>query len=746
VFTALGAAAVIAMIAGVRRSDSVVDRIHTIVRPASAIVVPNEPGFDWSPVADLPMVADLVEFPVLYFEVDGWEQEVGGFPPGRPEVLDDWERPVVLEGRTADQRRVDEVTIAPHIAADRGVEVGDALTIRLIDMGEAMAGRIETAERREVDVTVVGVAKLSFFAWEVQPTHAFYEAHRDLIVGDGGYVNALVRLHGGSADVPAFERALTETIGWPVEVLDNEEMTRQYRRAIALETGALAVLALAATVAVALLVGPAVGRLVTSTAADAETLSHLGAARRTVVASLAGGPAIAVLAGVAVSPALAHLVSDLFPIGFGRTVEQQPGPRSDWVAIGLGASLTALLLVAVILAAAVAATRPDAVRDRPTTPGWLTRLTWRLPGSVPARLGGRLALGYRPRDGTARAVTGIAAVGVAGVVAAYTFAAGLDDAIDDPSVFGQVFDAAVLAEPGSFDPDAIADQLDVDAIARIRNVVADLGGQPVSTISVDVLEGDVDLGVRRGRLPEHADEIALAPETIESLDVDIGDTLSMEGRRVEVVGEVLIPEAGHTSYNSGALLHPTATDRLVTSGLSIKFEVTAVDLPPGIDHQEAIAGLDEPLRSLIGLWPQTGRQEALRSTGSLPVLFAVFVTTMSVGALLHALATTERRRRREVAVMQVIGLTRTQARRTVAWHAVLGAICGTAVGVPVGVAIGRSTWEAVARSLPAFERTPTAWVAALVIVPAGVAIAVAMAAWPMARTARVEPALVLRTE
>lgn len=149
---------------------------------------------------------------------------------------------------------------------------------------------------------------------------------------------------------------------------------------------------------------------------------------------------------------------------------------------------------------------------------------------------------------------------------------------------------------------------------------------------------------------------------------------------------------------------------------------------------------------MVQPWIEPGRQQALRSTGALPVVFASFAAVMAIGALVHALATTERRRRHEVAVMQVLGLTRTQARRTVTWHAIIGVLCGAGIGIPVGIALGRMTWEAVARSLPALERSPAAWISAGAVLPVAIAAAIVLSAWPMARTARREPALVLRTE
>ena len=97
-------------------------------------------------------------------------------------------------------------------------------------------------------------------------------------------------------------------------------------------------------------------------------------------------------------------------------------------------------------------------------------------------------------------------------------------------------------------------------------------------------------------------------------------------------------------------------------------------------------------------------------------------------------------------MLQVLGLTRGQARLTVVWHATLAAVVGLAVGIPVGYALGRTLWEAVAGSLPAFYRTPHAWVLVAMAVPAALVAVYVAAAWPARRTARLEPAIVLRAE
>lgn len=743
VFVALASGIAIAAVAGVRRSSSAFERYEDAVRPATAIAVPNDPDFDWSPVAALPEIETLVEFPVLYFELVGFDGEFGGFPPATPTSLEAMERPVVVRGRAADQSRADEVTITPEVAA-RGIDVGDRLTIKLPSMGDALAGDDDARDRRRVDVTVVGVAKLSFFAWEVQPTYAFFRQHRDLIA-DGGNVNAVVKLRNGSTDLAAFEGHLAEIAGYPVEVMNQEDFGRELARAVNVETSALAVLAVAALVVVLVLVGQALTRLVAANPDELVLLRELGASTRATAVAAVAAPATGVFAGVLVAPLVAFALSDRFPIGIGRDIEPQPGRRLDLVAVVPGVLILTVVLGAVLAVAGLRSV-PDRRGGRPRPQLAVPSRLLRLPLSIPAAIGARLALGRHSLRAEARAVTWTAVTATAGIVAALTFAAGLDDAIDDPRAFGQPFDVGtLLAEGDTFDP-AAYEPLGALGVARLRNVITTIDGHSVSTVSVDPVAGDVTLDALRGRPPSAPEEMALTPQTRELLGVDIGDRVQVAGVDARVVGEMFLPEAGHTSYTSGAVVSPALTDRFVASGLTVKFDFVGADLPEGMDPAAAVARLDEPLRSQIQVWPPNSRQEALKHTAALPGWFGTTVIVLALGAAGHGLSATVRRRHREVAVLQVLGLTRGQARATVFWHAAVAALTGIVIGVPVGFAIGRTLWETVATSLPAFYRSPPAWIGIAVVIPTVLLVALALAGWPARRSAAVEPALILRAE
>ncbi len=61
---ALSGTLVIAVTAGARRDGSAMQRLDAVSLPATAVMLPNTPGFDWGAIKALPEVEAMGEFPV----------------------------------------------------------------------------------------------------------------------------------------------------------------------------------------------------------------------------------------------------------------------------------------------------------------------------------------------------------------------------------------------------------------------------------------------------------------------------------------------------------------------------------------------------------------------------------------------------------------------------------------------------------------------------------------------------------
>jgi ABC-type antimicrobial peptide transport system permease subunit len=131
---------------------------------------------------------------------------------------------------------------------------------------------------------------------------------------------------------------------------------------------------------------------------------------------------------------------------------------------------------------------------------------------------------------------------------------------------------------------------------------------------------------------------------------------------------------------------------------------------------------------------------------TLPLVLSIFFAFLGAATVAHALVTTVRRRRHDLAVLRTLGFTRRQSRLAVAWQATLIAAAGLAVGIPLGIGAGRLVWRSIADRFPVDYVSPFAIVAVLVAVPVAVAVANALAAGPAWAASRIRPAEVLRTE
>jgi len=132
--------------------------------------------------------------------------------------------------------------------------------------------------------------------------------------------------------------------------------------------------------------------------------------------------------------------------------------------------------------------------------------------------------------------------------------------------------------------------------------------------------------------------------------------------------------------------------------------------------------------------------------GGQPVALAVALAAAALIALSAALASSVRRRRRELAVLKTLGFTRAQTRVLVVAESCTLLLVAVAFGVPLGIAAGHLAWVSFAGALgvvPAIAVQPLPLgLGMLALVAAGVALA-----WlPAALAARTPTTVALRAE
>ena len=188
---------------------------------------------------------------------------------------------------------------------------------------------------------------------------------------------------------------------------------------------------------------------------------------------------------------------------------------------------------------------------------------------------------------------------------------------------------------------------------------------------------------------------------------------------------------------------PTTFDELVPGVLSQSYAVWIAD---DADRAATMEALRAAFPTTL-IEPHPPQQILnLELIADQPLMMAAVVGLLAGAALIHALVTSIRFNRRQLAVLRTIGFTRRQVASTVGWHASLLAVAALVVGLPLGVVVGRVTWAIIGDRL-GLTASPVTPLAALVVVTAVVlVVANIAAAVPGVIAARIAPSTTLRTE
>jgi len=784
---ALVTTVVLAGFAGARRTSSAFERFLAQSRDSDVDVFPGEVTpqqvREFGRAGYISAIAAAQTVQVQY--TDGEFVSAAAAPADRRfgTVVD---RPRILEGRAADPDSADEVVIGEPLAVSRGLRVGDTLALNSYSPAQVDAVRsgaltsFPKPAGPDLALRVVGISRypsdLSLFGARggiLVFTPAFAARYGGQIGSFSGDLLS-VRLRHGATDVPRLVRRAREFFGSAdtFDVSPRGQDTAAVQQSVDLLALGAAIFAMVAAVAGLTATALMFRRRIDSGSTDHEVLRAMGLTR-TQRALAVGLPVVpAAVIGAAAGGVGAWLASPLLPMGLARLAEPDPGLRFDALVLGTGLAAAVITLVAIV---AVIAWRTSRVRTageaslaRPT---FAARASARVGAPPTAAIGLRMALetgGRAVRVPVRSALVGAVAA-VLGVTGVVVFGSSLGRLETTPANYGFNWDARVIDgtiepsvpdRPCTVERSRLTSIRGVSDVASICSLNAVIGGRPMVAFGVTSLRGSIDPTIVDGRPPRTSREVALGSGALDALGREIGDSVRGDGPsgpvEYRIVGTAAAPSfhddfSDAVPVDDGAFFTGAGLDAIdAPTDIDSNVEML-VRVAPGADRNEVLRRV-ERLRGVAGFdgSPGVGRAapplevERLQQIDLLPAL-AAFLALLGLVSVGFALASSVRRRSRDLAILKTLGFSPRQVSATVAWHATTVAAVGILVGVPLGVFLGRLVWRSVAEGIGVVT-TPSVPFGLLVVVGlATIALANFIAAVPAWMAAQTSPAFALRS-
>jgi ABC-type antimicrobial peptide transport system permease subunit len=606
--------------------------------------------------------------------------------------------------------------------------------------------------------------------------------------------SAGIRLRPG-ASMPAFLSAADAlakqypATGGKVDVVSLSSQVAATERAIHPEAVALALFAgLAGVIALTVIV-QLLSRQLTLDSAEFPVLRALGMTRGRLAGLSLARTAVVTVAGGLVAVAIAIAASPVMPIGAARLAEPDPGVQVNLAVLAAGFAVFALLPLALLSPAAwAAATRAQgplgvAEPGRPGRVSLLGALAGRT-GPVTGGIGVRMA--FEPGHGRTAVPVRSALIGttvaIASVLAAVVFGTSLISLVDTPHRYGQnwaqMLDLAFGGVTGPLAAKILATDPAVATYAAGNYGQLTVGTSriPVPAIGIDPARGRDFLTLLAGRAPVTPGEIVLGAQTMRAVHARLGQTIRVTVDQVSsppsygrvtwmmrVVGEAVFPAFTRGSFTptdlgTGAAV-PAAvlSERFPQTGCTGRvtcYSFLLLRYPPGTDLGAAGARLTTTLIRL-GCPPGSclattdQRPSDIRNYGGVrdtPLLLAAVLGVLAMATMTHALLTSARRRRRDLAMLKVLGLVRRQVLGVVEWQAVTLAATALVFGVPLGIVAGRWAWVLFADAAGVSDRASIPVPLVLASIPVSLALAALIASGPGWAAARIRAAVALRAE
>jgi ABC-type lipoprotein release transport system permease subunit len=361
---------------------------------------------------------------------------------------------------------------------------------------------------------------------------------------------------------------------------------------------------------------------------------------------------------------------------------------------------------------------------------------------------------------------------IAAVVVTSIFGASFSHLVSTPRLYGDNWqvDLDNLAYP---QVQAIAKSLRANPnVTKITYGVTgkyiEVNGYAVETLLVDDVKGPLPFSLASGRLPHGDHQMLVGTTTLSAAHAHVGSRVRVsivnaKGAKstgtLLVAGSVVIPPSFQIGgLGDGAVMTITAAEGVacatapsrascvaaITATLahaSMGMAVATANTPAG---RATAARLDQKFASQLTAPAAPTSLVNFGQAVDFPLLLALTLTLFGAAMLTHLLVVIVTRRRREFAVLRVLGFTRRQVSSSIFWQSTTTAFIGVVFGVPLGLLGGVVIWRDFVTSLGAVPATVIPALAIVVIALLALVCALALAVVPAILTARIRPGEALR--
>lgn len=554
------------------------------------------------------------------------------------------DRMAVTEGRMASPARPDEIMMAPSVAKQLGVHVGQTIPFGFYSNRQQNLPGFGTAAIKpalRMNMRLVGLAlfnseivedDVDTFPTFIPLTPAF--TRKILSLRPQQFSGALVfgiQTSRGAGLVPSVERQIAKHIPSDEIYTDHAlaPVTAKADRSLRPISIALGVFGAVTLLAAVLVAAQLVARRFRTEVVDREVLRALGANPTDTVLDGLLGVEGAILVGILLAAAMAIALSPVTPLGPVRSVYPSPGFAFDWTVLGFGVLGLFVLLTGIAVALAyVSAPHRVALRPRVRSSTGTRIVATAARGGLPAPgvVGMRMAL----ESGEGRSIVPVRSallgsiLAVALVVTTVTFGSSLQTLVSSPSLYGWnwTYTLNPIGSGGGNVPQV--------AFAMLRHdpYVAAYSGASYNDIEIDgqsvpfLIENAgaaVGPAILRGRSVDGARQIVLGAATMTQLGKHLGEYVTVTygapadapvyvpPTKLRIVGTATFPAVGfastvsdHTSMGTGALLAnqdlPKAFAAAINSGPDPALEgpnLALVRIKPDAPPRAAFASLQQ---------------------------------------------------------------------------------------------------------------------------------------------------------